>query len=125
MTEPSPTDFDPLDAALPGLEPSPAGAGTVERAARQTIAALNADRLLDNRHAVMTEALVVTARQLDRAVNSSKAKDYGVAELVSQLRETYKVLVPDQVEGGGGDAWSELVAEFQRSGAQIRDSHES
>lgn len=113
MTEP--TDFDPDDELLPGLgEPDRAAGlmGLVERAARRTIAGLE-DRL-DESHAVMCEALLTAARQLDRAATSSKAKDYGVANLLAQLRETYVVLRGDSPEGGeGSDPFDELAGDLR------------
>jgi hypothetical protein len=104
-------DFDPMDAPLPGLGGNDSRtSGEVERAASQTIADLAPQ--LEARHAVMCQALLTCARQLDRAATSSQAKDYGVANLVAQLRETYLVLV-DGKEGGAGDVWSELLAEIR------------
>lgn len=116
MTEPN--DFDPTETELPGVVPPPPAAGLVEKAAHRTIAALTG---LTEQHAVMCQALLVNARQLDRATNSGRAKDYGVAELLSQLRETYKVLAPDTAEGGGERDGFDLLAADLRCSAGLCD----
>jgi hypothetical protein len=125
MTEP--TDYDQVETelALPGLAAEQPGTGNNERAARRTLAALVKLSLVGEREAVMMEALMTTARQLDRASSSSRSKDYGVANLVRELRETYLALLPEQGEGGDGtDEWSLLVAELRRSGTAPRDPAE-
>jgi hypothetical protein len=107
------------ETPLPGMEADPVRAdGPVTAAARRTIAALGP--VLDESHAVMCAALVTTAQQLDRAAASSRAKDYGVANLVAQLRETWHALIPDAVDGGGDDAWDDLAADLRRAAA-LRD----
>lgn len=108
------TDYEQDEAALPGLEPEAPGAGANERAARRTIAALSAADEVDEKHAVMCEALLTAARQLDRASNNLRSKDYGVAELIGQLREVYKVLAPEREEGGPTDAFAEFLDELDR-----------
>lgn len=110
---------DVAQAPLPGLEAPTPGEGPVTAAARRTIAALEAASLLDEYHAVMCAALLTTAQQLDRAARSSRAKDYGVANLVAQLRETWSALAPETTEGGN-DAW-DLLADDLRRAAAIRD----
>jgi hypothetical protein len=101
MTEPH--DFDQDEAQLPGIAEPDRLQGDNEAAARRTIRALSSAQLVNEQHAVMCEALLTAARQLDRAASSSRSKDYGVANLLAQLRETYVVLVPDVVEGGDRD----------------------
>ena len=119
MTEPR--DYDPDDAVLPGLEPARSGAGVNELAARRTLTALANVSLVGEREAVIMEALLTAARAIDRATSSGRAKEYGVAELLGQVRELYRVLVPEDTEGGGDDEWSQLVAELRRSGTAPRD----
>jgi hypothetical protein len=116
MTQPR--DYDQAEALLPGVGAPPALAGANERAAHRTIAALRADQLVGEQHAVMLEALLTAARQLDRASTSTKAKDYGVANLLAQLRETYLVLAPPTGEGGERSAWDEFLDDLaNRSGS--------
>lgn len=123
MTEPR--DFDSFDEALPGLEPARAGIGSNERAARRTLAALAAVQLVGATQAVVMEALITAARAIDRATTSGRAKEYGVAELLGQVRELYRVLVPEGSEGGdGNDDWSRLVEELRRTGTAPRDATE-
>lgn len=122
MTDP--TDFDQGDAALPGLEPARPGAGSNEIAARRTIAALAGDQLVGPVHAVMCEALLTACRQLDRASTSGRSKDYGVAELIGQIREVYKVLAPEVEEGGETDAWQQFLDDLANGsggGTAVRD----
>lgn len=107
------------DATLPGLGTPDHLEGEVERSARTTLAAMAGQ--LDARHAVICQTMLTVARQLDRAANSRNAKDYGVANLVAQLRETYLVLVPDKPEGGEGDAFDRLARELGRA-AVVRNS---
>lgn len=109
------------DTPLPGLEPAaPVDAGAVELAARRTITALEGD--IDERHAVIAQTLLTVARQLDRAANARNAKDYGVANLVAQLRETYLVLAVDnENERGDGDPFDRLARELGRAAA-VRDA---
>jgi hypothetical protein len=123
MTEPA--DFDQLEHPLPGLEPGRPGEGRNEAAARRTIGAFHAAGLVDEQHAVMCEALLTCSRQLDRASSSAKAKDYGVAALIAQLRETYQVLAPEPVEGGERSAWDEFLDELANRGGSptaVRDA---
>lgn len=124
MTEPR--DYDQADAVLPGLEPARAGAGSNEIAARRTLAALVKVDLVSERHAVIMEGLLTAARQIDRAAASGKAKEYGVAELLGQLRELYRVLVPETTDGGGErSAWDEFLDELAGGGgspAAVRDA---
>lgn len=126
MTEPN--DFDQVDAQLPGLEPGPPGQGKNEEAARRTIKALKVSGLLAESHSVMCEALLTAARQLDRASSSARAKDYGVANLLAQLRETYLVLVSDvDKEGGERSAWDDFLDDLANGvggGAPVRDPAE-
>lgn len=110
---------DDHDAPLPGLETPTPGEGPVTAAARRTIAALESAALLDEFHAVMCAALLTTAQQLDRAATSTRAKDYGVANLVAQLRETWTALAPEAKEGGN-DAWDQLAEDLRRAAA-VRD----
>lgn len=134
MTEP--TDFDQAEAQLPGVDLPGVGEpterllqGLNEEAARRTIRALQSGGLLFESHAVMCEALLTAARQLDRAATSQRAKDYGVANLLAQLRETYLVLVSDvDKEGGERDPYDQFLdelAEAERRGSTVRDASES
>lgn len=120
------TDFDPDDVALPGLDPPRPGAGANELAARRTIAALAVEGHVGETESVMCEGLLTAARQLDRAVANGRSKDYGVAELLSQLRELYKVLIPPEVEEEvEPDEWTAFLDELARGdggSAPVRDS---
>jgi hypothetical protein len=132
-----PTDFDQADATLPGLDPAPRGnvsAGN-EAAARRTLAALSRGGLYGEQQAVIGEALLTCARQLDRAASSPRAKDYGVAALLAQLDDLYERLTPDDMTGGGsGDAFDQLAADLRAAamghgldgrGTAVRDAAQS
>lgn len=108
------------DTPLPGLEDDRPGDGTVTVAARRTLRALEAAGHLDDTHAVMAAALLTAATALDRAAHSGRAKEYAVANLTAQLRETWAALMPEAVEGGGTDAWDQLAADL-RGAAALRD----
>lgn len=118
------------DSALPGLDtdaPVPAGGvGLNERAAERTIAALAKAEMLDDTQAVLAQALRSAARQLDRAMSSTRSKDYGVSALVAQVRETHAALIPEQAEGGVVDAFDQLARQIHeahaRSHAEVRDA---
>lgn len=113
-------DDDQLPALeLPGLEADQAGDGDVLKAARRSLRALEQAGVFTDAGAVMGAALVTTARQLDRAVSGGRAKDYGVAQLVAQLRETWSVLVPDET-GNGSDGFDQLAAELREAAANAR-----
>jgi hypothetical protein len=120
-----PRDYAPDDPILPGLEPPRAGAGANELAARRTLAALVEIGTVGEREAVIMEALLTAARAIDRATASGRAKEYGVAELLAQVRELFRVLVPEDAEGGDtNDEWSQLVARLRRGGTAPRDPAE-
>jgi hypothetical protein len=123
------TGFDGDDIALPGLDPARAGAGANELAARRTIAALAIDGHVGETESVMCEGLLTAARQLDRAAANGRSKDYGVAELLGQLRELYKVLIPPVVEEEGSepDAWTDFLDQLARGdggSSPVRDPAE-
>lgn len=132
-----PTDFDQVDATLPGLEPESRGLVSPgnEAAARRTLAALSRGGLYGEQQAVIGEALLTCARQLDRAASSTRSKDYGVAALLAQLDDLYERLTPDDMTGGGsGDAFDQLAAELRAAalghvndgrGTAVRDAAES
>jgi len=105
MTEPDRYE----DAPLPGLELRESPTGEVEQAARRTIAALDADGLLEDRHAAVCQALVSVARAYDRAMTSAKAKEYAVANLHAQLLATLEAL-PTPAASDDDDPWTQ----FQR-----------
>ena len=101
---------------LPGLEPPAADRrpGEVEAAARRTLVALEGDDLIEERHAVLCQALVTLARQYDRAASSPHAKAYGIAQLHAQLLATMEQLLPSQEGGDDDDAWSQLERQIER-----------
>jgi hypothetical protein len=109
MTDPA--DFTTDDELLPGLSEPSRGEGEVEAAARRTLAAL--EPTLDARHSLIAQTLLTIARQLDRATATGRSKDYGVANLVNELRATYVVLMPETDEGGNGDAFDQLARELR------------
>lgn len=104
------------DQPLPGLEPDQPADGAVLKAARRTLRALEDADQLTEQHAVMAAALVTVARQLDRAANSGRAKEYAVANLVAQLRDTWTALVPETQEGGS-DAFDQLATDLRNAAA--------
>ena len=106
---------------LPGLEP-PADdqrPGEVEAAARRTLVALEADDLIEERHAVLCQGLVTLARQYDKAASSPHAKAYGIAQLHAQLLATMQQLLPTQEGGDDDDPWTQLEREIAE---QARDT---
>ncbi len=106
---------------LPGLEPPAIPAGEVEAAARRTIVALEAQDLIAERDAVLTQALVTLARQYDRAA-AGAAKSYAVANLHAQLLATIEQL-PRLEEGDDDDPWTKLERTIheQQCDAAARD----
>lgn len=112
-------DDDGVLLELPGLEDQ-AGDGAVLRAARQSLRALEQSGLYTETGAVMGQALLTCARQLDRATAAGTSKDYGVAQLVAQLRETWSVLVPIAGEERAGDGFALLAAELREAAANAR-----
>lgn len=121
---------DTVDEPLPGLEPDAPADGAIVKAARRTLRALEQSGDLEDRHAVMAAALVVAARSLDRAAApGGKTKEYAVANLTREIRETWTALQPETVEGDAGDEFTDLanqlrdaMADEQRRSAAVRDS---
>ena len=94
---------------LPGLGHPPEVQGDVERAARRTLAALDAEDLLEERDAVLCQSLLTLAHQYDRAANSTKARDYAIANLHAQLLSTIDQLMPERGgEDDDDDPWTAL-----------------
>lgn len=137
-TDPDPVDLPPAhgsvtaaagDDVLPGLEPDAPADGSIVKAARRTLRALESAGDLEDRHAVMAAALVVAARSLDRAAApGGKTKEYAVANLTREIRETWTALQPETTEGGDGDDFDILAGELrdamaaeQRRAAALRD----
>jgi hypothetical protein len=77
----------------------------------------------------MAAALVVAARSLDRAAApGGKTKEYAVANLTREIRETWTALQPETTEGTDGDQFDALAAELRdamadesRRAAALRD----
>ena len=109
MTEPDP---------LPGLDVPDRPAGDVELAARRTIAALDEAGQIAEVDAVVLQALVTLARQYDKAANSTKAKEYAVANLHAQLLATIERLNPNAEGGDDDDPWTELERAAQEEVAR-------
>lgn len=117
------------DDVLPGLEADAPADGAIVKAARRTLRALEQSGDLEDRHAVMAAALVVAARSLDRAAApGGKTKEYAVANLTREIRETWTALQPEAAEGGEGDDFDILAGELraamadeQRRAAALRD----
>lgn len=120
--------------AIPGLEPAPRGASALEKATRQTIRALQVIGLVEERHAMVVQLMLDLAVVVDAGRRGGKAAAAAMA--AAQLLAAYQLLIPEQVEGGGSDAFDELardlreagaraLAEVQRSGAPVRDTPES
>lgn len=95
------TNTDPL----PGIAPAEAPIGDVERAARETIDAIDAQGLLSARDSLLRQTLLSLARQMDQSMRSG-AKGYAVALIAGQIRETIEAL-PESTDDGE-DAWSQL-----------------
>lgn len=118
------------DSPLPGLEPDAPVDGSIVRAARRTLRALEAAGDLEDRHAVMAAALVVAARSLDRAAApGGRTKEYAVANLTREIRETWTALQPETTEGPDGDDFDLLASELReamagesRRAASVRDT---
>lgn len=122
MTEPS--EFAQADDLLPGLDPPRRGESAMVRAARRTIAALSGDGYLDESHAILCQQILELAEVVDAGRRQGKAS--AVAMAAAQIIATYEKLVPESAGGSEDDAaWSELVAEFRRSAAPVRDSPQS
>lgn len=108
------------DTPLPGLEDDRPGDGAVTKAARRTLQALHTDGHLTESHAVMAATLLTLTVSLDRAATTGRAKEYALANLAAQIRETWTALMPEAAEGGDDDAWTQLADDL-RSAAALRD----
>src|SRR5699024_11457304 len=95
------TNTDPL----PGIAPAEAPIGDVERAARETIDAIDAQGLLSARDSLLRQTLKSLARQMDQSMRCG-GKGYADALIAGQIRETIEAL-PDSADDGE-DAWSQL-----------------
>ena len=119
MTEP--VDYEPDESALPGLEPPKRGESAMLSATRRTIASLDAAGFLDETHAALCQLLIELAQVVDAGRRQGKAS--AVAMAAAQILATYEKLVPESAGGSEDDAaWSELVAEFRRGAAPLRDT---
>lgn len=113
MTSDQPT----AQPMLPGLEEPERPEAALVTAARRTIAALDADNLLTEQHALPCALLLALADAVDAGRRGGKAA--AVAMAAAQLRETWQAL--PQPEGGDRDAWDELAEEL-RSAAALGDA---
>lgn len=120
--------------AIPGLDAAPRGASELDKATRRTIVALTAVGLVGEREAMVCQLMLDLAVVVDAGRRQGKAAAAAMA--ATQLLAAYQLLVPDAVEGGGDDAFDELardlraagaraLAEFQGSGATVRDPETS
>lgn len=108
------TENDPM---LPGLEPPARGVSNLQLAARRTIAALDSQGLLEERHALTCQLLLDLADAVDSGRRAGRAS--AVAMAAAQLREAYLTL-PEPVVGGDGDGWDQLAQELRA--AALRDA---
>lgn len=105
------------EQVLPGLEEPAPTEGLVARAARRTLAALDAEDLLTERDAVLCQSLISLAIAYDRAATSSRAKEYAIANLHAQLLSTIEQL-PKPAEETADDPWTELERDLAKQARQ-------
>lgn len=109
---------------LPGLdEPAGPGLGLLEVAARRTLAGLEADGLLLERHALLAEGILSLARVM--TVAEKKGAATAAAHAFNGILAAFAVLVPEG-EGGVTDDYDLLANELRdaarRGVAEVRDS---
>lgn len=95
---------------LPGLGEPAGTAGPLELAAHRTLAALEADGLLTEQHALIAQLILDLARVATLSVRTGKASAAALAG--AQLLAAYDVLTPDTAEGGH-DAYDQLAADLR------------
>jgi hypothetical protein len=82
---------------LPGLEPGHASDSAMVKAARQTLAALQAADKLRPEHALLTQLILSLAAAIDGGTRSGRAS--AVAMAAKELREALLQLDPPPEEG--------------------------
>lgn len=116
-------DWTPDDQALPlpGLEDDRDQDSALERAVRRTIRALDAQGLLTEIHAARCQLLLDLARGYARSTAGGKVT-VAASAVAGQIQALLESL-PEPVEGGEQDAWSQLVAEFRAAGRGTASGH--
>lgn len=126
MTQDDPTpagagDFARSESELPGLEPPARGESALMLATRRSIASLHALGLVDETHALLLQLLLDLAEVVDAGRRQGKASAAAMA--AAQILATWQLLLPEAPKGGeDGDGWDDVVAEFRRSEAAIRNA---
>lgn len=115
------TEFERSDPTLPGLEPPRPTSPALEVAARRTLAALQADGHLDERHALTMQLVVDLAVVVDASARSGKASAAAMA--AAQLLACQEALMPALEGGEENDPFDELAAEL-RCAAHLCDHEE-
>lgn len=87
---------------LPGLEPPPASAGAMLKAAHHSIDTLREAGRITGGNAVLASMVLSLADAIDKGARSGRAS--AVAMAAAQLRETMLVLDPPPEDGADVDA---------------------
>lgn len=114
MTDLHPPVRAAAPAPLPGLEDledrdTGRRVSPLEQAARRTLAALQGDGLLTERHALTCQLILDLAQAIDAGRRSGRAS--AVAMAAAQLREAFLSL-PEPEEGPESDGWEALAREL-------------
>lgn len=106
------------DEPLPGLgaEPTDAAVGELERQVRRSLARMQLDGLVDERHAGLMQLALELCRAITRGASSGRAS--AVAMAAKELREVFAQLMPDEEVSGGDDfdRWKRELAGMDPAG---------
>lgn len=117
------TDDDSPTLPLPGLDevtPAAGGPTALEASARRSLAALERQGLLDERHALTMQLVLDLARAVGRA--AAKGQAAAAALAAAQLREAFGLL-PQPDGGDQGDEWDQLARDLREAAAEERKRH--
>lgn len=119
MAEPS--DYAAADSGLPlpGLQDQPGGVTELETAVRRSLAALDAEGLLTEVHAMPMQLVLDLARAVGLGTRSGRASAAALA--AAQLREAWALLPALDPSGSQGDEWDALAIKLRREADKERE----
>lgn len=117
MTEHNPPPpSDDAELQLPGLtDEAPTGASPLELAARQTLAHLARERLLDDGHAVQCQLLLDLCRGYSDSVRAARGKVTVAASAVAAQIQSLLDSLPEPVTTPDGDGFDQLAEELREA----------
>jgi hypothetical protein len=112
--DPNSTAWQPT---LPGLTPPTGSTGSLAKAAVATIAALEADGLIEARHALTVQLILGISASLDADLSRGKIT-VAMSQATKQLLDAIDSLpTPD---AGPSDEWDEMVRAFADADRRAR-----